>query len=366
MWALRFALSGLKALHYVAFAGTNNRTDAGGWMAQGPVTALVMHPVVRDELLRDDHLQRLERICRLVSSSPYRSFQELLAQPGRVQVLITSWGCPRIDAEVVAAFPSLRLIAHLAGSVKGFVDETVWHRGVQVINAVAANAVPVAEYTLAAILFSNKQVLRLAAFYHQYRENRSPWTREAPNVGNYRKAIGVVGASHVGRKLLDLLRPFDFEILLYDPYITSGEARELGGRKAGLAELLSRSDVVTLHAPLLPETRHMIGPRELSLMKDGATLINTARGGLIDQDAMIVELASGRINAVLDTTEPEVLPAGSPLFRLPNVLLTPHIAGSLGTETQRLADHVVDEIERFAHGQALHHRVRFEDLVRLA
>jgi phosphoglycerate dehydrogenase-like enzyme len=133
-----------------------------------------------------------------------------------------------------------------------------------------------------------------------------------------------------------------------------------------LSELLAGSDVVTLHAPLLPETRHMIGARELALMKDGATLINTARGGLVDHDALISELTAGRIHAVLDTTEPDVLPPTSPLYRLPNVLLTPHIAGSLGNETQRLSDHIIDEVERYARGQPLRHRVRFDDLVRLA
>jgi phosphoglycerate dehydrogenase-like enzyme len=134
----------------------------------------------------------------------------------------------------------------------------------------------------------------------------------------------------------------------------------------GLSELLSNADVASLHAPLLPETRHMLGAREFALMKDGATFINTARGAIVDHAALEAELVSGRLNAVLDTTEPEVLPPGSPLYRLPNVLLTPHIAGSLGTETQRLADYVVDEVERFARGQALKYRVRYDELARLA
>ncbi|NJN50735.1 MAG: hydroxyacid dehydrogenase [Gammaproteobacteria bacterium] len=301
-----------------------------------------------------------------MSADPFRDFETLAADARRVQVLITSWGSPRIDPAALGHLPGLRLVAHLAGTVKGFIDECVWRQGIAVVNAVAANAVPVAEYTLGAILFANKQVLKLAAFYRQQHENRAPWTKEAPNVGNYRKCIGVIGASHVGRKVLDLLRAFDFKVLLYDPYITPLEARELGGQKVSLTELLCNADVVTLHAPLLPETRHMLGTREFALMRDGATFINTARGALVDQDAMIAELATGRINAVLDTTEPEVLPASSPLFRMPNVLLTPHIAGSLGTETQRLADQIIDEVERYARGQTLKHRVRFDELVRLA
>jgi len=335
-------------------------------MTGGPLTALIMHPVVKEELLSEPHLQRLGRSCRLVDPTPFRTFDSLGEESLRVQVLITSWGCPRIDRKVVAAMPGLKLIAHLAGSVKGFIDETVWRMGIQITNAVAANAVPVAEYTLAAILFSNKQVLRLADFYRHNHENRAPWTKEAPNVGNYKKTVGIIAASHVGRKVLELLKPFDMKALLYDPYITPIEARELGAHKVGLSELLSNSDVASMHAPLLPETRHMLGAREFALMKDGATFINTARGGLVDQVALEAELASGRLSAVLDTTEPEVLPPESVLYRLPNVLLTPHIAGSLGTETQRLADYVIDEVERFSRGHPLKHRVRYDELARLA
>jgi phosphoglycerate dehydrogenase-like enzyme len=335
-------------------------------MAGGPITALVMHPVVKEELLSSLHMQRLDRACRLVDPGPFRSFDALGEATGRVQVLITSWGCPRIDRDVVATLPGLKLIAHLAGSVKGFIDEQVWRMGIQISNAVAANAVPVAEYTLAAILFANKRVLQLADFYRRHHENRAPWTREAPNVGNYHKIVGIIGASHVGRKTIELLQPFDLKVLVYDPYLTPMQARELGAQKVGLAELLSSADVASLHAPLLPETRHMLGAREFALLKDGATFINTARGAIVDHGALEAELVSGRLNAVLDTTEPEVLPASSPLYRLPNVLLTPHIAGSLGTETQRLADYIVDEVERFSRGQMLKFRVRYDELARLA
>ena len=185
-------------------------------------------------------------------------------------------------------------------------------------------------------------------------------------MGNYNKTIGVVGASHVGRLVIEHLRRFDFQILLYDPFVTPLAARDMGAKKVGLSELMSGSDVVSLHAPLLKDTLHMITARELSLMPDGATLINTARGGLIDQQALIEELTKGRLFAVLDTTDPELLPESSVLFDLPNVFLTPHIAGSLGDETQRLTDFVVAEIERYARGGALKYLVRREHLARLA
>ncbi|MDA1075026.1 MAG: hydroxyacid dehydrogenase [Proteobacteria bacterium] len=316
--------------------------------------------------MRSDHLQRLERCVRLVSHEPVRDKRALLDHADQLEVLITSWGCPRIDAELIDHLPRLKLIAHMAGSVKGFIDEVVWRRGILVTNAVAANAVPVAEFTVAAILFANKKVFQLNQFYLKHRENRAPWTREAPNVGNYRKTVGIIGASHVGTLVSERLKAYDLRVLLYDPFVTPLASHRVGASKVGLSELLSQSDVVSLHAPLLPETRHMIGGRELSLMKDDATLINTARGELVDQQALIETLAAGRLFAILDTTEPDVLPADSLLYRLPNVFLTPHIAGSLGDETQRLADCIVDEVERFTRRVNLQHLVRREQLPRLA
>ncbi len=335
-------------------------------MAKKPLTAMLMHPVVRDELFRTDHVDVLQRVSNLVSDKPFRDFEEVAPHLPQIEVLITSWGSPRIDEQFIAETPRLKLVAHLAGSVKGFIDDAVWRRGIQVVNAVSANAVPVAEYTVAAILFANKQVFQLNHFYLKYKENRAPWTREAPNVGNYNKTVGIIGASHVGRLVIEHLQRFELKVLLYDPYMTPLDARQLGAHKVGLTELLSQSDVVSIHAPLLQDTRHMLGARELALINDGATLINTARGAIIEQAALEAELASGRLFAILDTTDPEVLPANNPLFRLPNVFLTPHIAGSLGDETQRLTDYIVAELERYTRGMNLKHLVKREHLARLA
>ena len=333
---------------------------------------MVMHPVVREEVLRDDHFERIRTACSLLRDVPYRSYEELGVETAEVEVLITSWGCPRFHAKVVDRFPRLRLIAHLAGSVKGFIDEEIWRRGIQVTNAVAAQAVPVAEFTLAAILFANKRVFQLRDAYRQHRVLRDdsplwkPWRGRGVEMGSYRKHVGIIGASNVGRKVIELARPLDLTLLVYDPYLTETEVAELGAVKAGLAELLSQSDVVSLHAPLLTQTRGMIGAGELALMKDGATLINTARGPLVDQGALTLELANQRLFALLDTTEPNDLPRDSPLFELDNVILTPHIAGAQGREGERLADLVADELERFRRGDALRHAVRLEHLPRLA
>jgi len=159
---------------------------------------------------------------------------------------------------------------------------------------------------------------------------------------------------------------FDLAVLLYDPFVTPDEAAALGVEPVRLDALLERADVVSLHAPSLPGTRHMLDARGLARMGDGATLINTARGGLVDQVALEAELVSGRIDAVIDVTEPEVLPATSPLYGLPNVLLTPHIAGALGLERQRLGALVADEVERYVRGEPLRHRVEVQMLEHMA
>jgi len=133
-----------------------------------------------------------------------------------------------------------------------------------------------------------------------------------------------------------------------------------------LDDLLRRSDVVSLHAPSLPETQHLLDARRLALLRDGTVLVNTARGALVDGAALSKELVAGRIDAVIDTTDPEILPVDSPLYELPNVFLTPHIAGAMGTETQRMATLALDEIERFANGEPLAHEVKLEDFARIA
>ena len=166
--------------------------------------------------------------------------------------------------------------------------------------------------------------------------------------------------------MIELLRPFDFNVLVYDPFLDAAGAQALGVRRTDLDELLRTSDVVSLHAPAVPETHHLLDRRRLALLRDGATLINTARGWLVDGTALTDELVSGRIDAVIDTTEPEVLPDDSPLYDLPNVFLTPHVAGAMGTETQRMTALALDEIERFMHGEPFRYGIRREDLARLA
>jgi len=332
-----------------------------------PTVVLATLPAFAEQLFTPAHWQRLEAVCEVPDRSPLTTFEEprAVALLPRADILLTSWGCPPVDAQVLARAPRLRAIVHAAGTVKLHLGAACWERGLLVTAAAAANAVPVAEFTLAAILFANKRVLRLQRRYGETREFRW-WATEFPGLGNFRKLVGIVGASHIGRKVIELLQPFDLSVLLADPFLTPTAAGALGAELVELDDLLRRADVVSLHAPALPETRHLMDRRRLELLRDGATLINTARGWLIDHEALAAELLSGRIDAILDTTEPEVLPADSPLYDLPNVFLTPHIAGSMGRETQRMADLAIDEIERFVRGEPFRYGIRQDDLARIA
>jgi phosphoglycerate dehydrogenase-like enzyme len=335
--------------------------------AARPRIVLAMIPSLERALFNEEHIAALRAMATLPELEPVFPFEGERAERllANAEIMLTGWGCPAISAEVLDRSPRLRLIAHCAGTVKDHVTPACWERGLRVVTAAEANAIPVVEYTVGAILLANKHSFHIREIYRKERRN-GMWHHTTPGIGNLNKRIGIVGASRIGRRVIEALRPFDFTLCVYDPHLSADEAERMGVEKVGLDDLLRSSDVVTLHAPSLPETRHMIGARELALIPDGAALINTARGALIDGAALEKELASGRIRAVIDTTEPEPLPADSPLYDLPNVFLTPHIAGASGTEIYRMTDLIIEEIGRYLRGEPLRHEVRQEDLARIA
>lgn len=332
-----------------------------------PRTVLAMSAETRDAVLGDAALERLCRAARVDPALLVEDFGDpAVAEPlAEAEVLLTGWGCLPLDEAALARMPALRAVVHAAGSVKQHVTDAVWRRGIQVSTAAAANALPVAEYTVAAVLFANKRVLASAQAYREARDRPEPPDMPA-GIGNYRRTVGVVGASRIGRRVIELLRPFDLRLLVHDPYLDPGEAVALGAEPVELDQLCLLGDVVTVHAPELPETRRLFDAARLALLRNGTTLINTSRGSLVDTAALTAELVSGRLHAVLDVTDPEPLPADSPLYDLPNVLLTPHVAGSLGGELARLADTAIEEIERLARGAPLAHAVHRDALARSA
>ncbi|RBM12133.1 hydroxyacid dehydrogenase [Streptomyces sp. PT12] len=280
------------------------------------------------------------------------------------EILVTGWGCPPITPRVLDALPRLHTILHTGGTVKKLLASEVWDRGIAVSTAAAANALPVSEYTLGMILLTGKDVFAAA---DNYRATGSPSGHaRRQDIGNVGRRVGIVGASRIGRRVIELLRPFDFDVVLHDPYVDAAEAEALGVRSMALDTLLASSTIVSVHAPATPETHHLLDATRLALLPEGAVLINTARGSLVDTEALVKELATGRIRAVLDVTDPEPLPADSPLFTMPNVFLTPHVAGSLGNELRRLGLTAVREAERLVAGRPLAHRVERAELDRTA
>ncbi|MFD4258273.1 hydroxyacid dehydrogenase [Streptomyces sp. NPDC058534] len=271
------------------------------------------------------------------------------ARLAEVEVLVTSWGCPVLDRQVLRAAPRLRAVLHAAGSVRAHVPDAVFDRGLLVTTAADSNAEPVAQYTLGAVLWAFKKAPFLAMDARRFREDWSYLHGRGELSGRDRTVV-IVGFSRTGRRVVDLLNTLALaRVLVVDPVADPAEITAAGAEPAQLAQALPQADVLSLHAPELPETRHMIGAAQLAALPPGAVLINTARESLVDAAALEAACRAG-LHAVLDVTDPEPLPADSILYDLHNVVLTPHIAGSLGSETRTMAGAALTELERYATG----------------
>jgi phosphoglycerate dehydrogenase-like enzyme len=334
-----------------------------------PALLIAHHPSL--DLLDQDALDRISEVADILDHEPLGDWNEPRADDllARAEVILGHWGCAPLDATVVDRAPNLGLFAYAAGTVKQTISPDVFDRDIRVTSGADANAEPVAEFTLATILFSNKDVFWQRDVRRTPRDASLRGFRQSHDVavGNYDKTIGVVGASLIGRRVIELLGAFPhLNVALYDPFVTEAEAATLGASKLELDELCASVDILSIHAPDLPSTRHMIGTSQLAALRTGATVINTARGALLDHDALLGEVSTGRLSAVLDVTDPEPLPDGHPLWALPNVFITPHLAGSLGTELRRMIDHAVDEIDRWRTGRPARNAITKDMLGRLA
>lgn len=332
-----------------------------------PRAAIAMNPAFTDQILTPAVRRRIARHLDLPTNTVLTELHSPAARAALAgtEVLITGWGCPPLDAAALDAAPALQAVVHTAGTVRTLVTDACWERDIAVTTAAAANALPVAEYTLAMILLANKHILEGARDLSQRRGAfDDPAYGTVP--GNYRKTVALLSASLIGRRVIELLRPHDLDVIIHDPYLSEDEARRLGVRLVSLADLFALGDVVSVHTPLLPQTINLVGERELAAMRPGSILINTARGRVVDHDALTRHLLRGRIRAVLDVTDPEPLPSNSPLYDLPNVLITPHIAGSQGGELARLGDCAADEIEHRALTGTFRHPVHHAHLAHIA
>lgn len=333
-----------------------------------PKLAFAYDPRRTRHVFSQETIDRLRACCEVLTEQPLTRLDtpeaaEVLSQ---AEVLVTAWGTQYLTSEMLRQAPNLRLIAHGAGTVKFTVDPYAYANGIRVSHAAEANAIPVAEFALAAILFANKRVFDLRDFYREDHSRGTSYALQDEIIGNFRRTIGIIGASRIGRRLIQLLKPFEVSVLLYDPFVSAADTLARDVEITDLNSLMARSDVVSLHAPALPSTLAMLGKAQFALMRDGTTFINTARGSLVDETALLAELSSGRINAILDVTDPEIPDDESPFFTLPNVFLTPHIAGAVGTERSRLGMMAADEVERYVRGEPLRYEITPDLLERTA
>jgi phosphoglycerate dehydrogenase-like enzyme len=256
----------------------------------------------------------------------------------------------------------LKAVFHAAGSVKAVVTPELWRRGIRVSGAAEVLGRGVAETALGMTISSLKHMWRLSG-----NTRSGEWAKDRDKVKElFGINVGVIGAGRAGRHYIRLLNSFEVDILLYDPTISFEKAAELGAKKVELEELLRTSDVVSIHAPSIPATNRMINRERLAIMKDDAILINTARGTIIDEDALAAELGKGRLFACLDVTDPEPPSKDHPFRSLQNVILTPHIAGAVNNGQYRIGKYAVEEIKRFVKGQPMDGEVKEEQLGILA
>jgi phosphoglycerate dehydrogenase-like enzyme len=302
--------------------------------------------------------QQLRRCADLTFNTAQRNptSSELAAIIGSYDAVISGWGTPAFTPEVLAKAGKLRLLAHAAGSVKHLVKEDFFARGLSLTHAAAAMAPAVAESSL---LMTMMLLRRLPRFMDAMRSGKTWQEAGAVGYGTELAAtrVGVVGAGYTGRHFIKMLRALDAEVWVYDPFLTDARAAELGARKVELGVLLKGCPVVSLQAPSTPQTHHMIGRNELAMLQDGAIFINTARSWLTDEAALLAELKTGRITAALDVFDQEPLPTDSPYRSLPNVYLTPHIAGASKQTDYRIGKVIADEIERFFASKPLQYPV---------
>ncbi len=307
-----------------------------------------------EKVFSEKHMAQLEdRVdlaLHVISSAEVDEHLPLLKD---VEVLISTWGMPALTSEQLDCCPNLKLVLYAAGDVRPFAKSLV-SRGITVVSAWRANAIPVAEFTLAHILLAGKGYLRDVAGYKAVR--RKEHGQGGP--GNCGNTIAILGAGAIGRDLIKLLKPFQLNVIVFDPFLTTSDAELLGVEQVSIEDAFSRGFVVTNHLANNESTRRMIDGVLMSRMPSGATFINTGRGQTVNQDDFL-KVFNDRpdLTAVVDVTDPEPLPENSPIWLMPNVFVSSHIAGAQGNEFSRLADLCIEELDRYIAGEPLQHIV---------
>ena len=331
----------------------------------------VLHPeafeLIYPSDLRDDIGQLITLAAPPQTSTTILANLDLLKD---VDIILSGWGAPVLDEAFMTAAPDLKAFLYGAGSIRAFVTDAFWARNIPISTAAEANAIPVSEYTLSQIIFCLKAGWQLNTLCRDPRIARSTgWINQRSVTGHgcYQSTVGLISMGRIARKVRHLLRALDVSVIAYDPFLSRDEAEILGIELVPLDEVFRRADVVSLHTPDLPETQGMITGHLLSPMKANAAFITTARSAVVRHDELIAVLAvRPDLWAVLDVTEQATDLEFRSLQELPNVTLTPHIAGSTGRECARMGRFMHDELQRFLRGETLRFSVDREEAALMA
>ncbi len=274
-----------------------------------------------------------------------------------VEYIFSSWGMPELTEEQIKlCFPALRCVFYGAGTVQSFAHPFL-SLGVKVFSAWAANAVPVAEMTVAQIILANK------GYFLTSRIFRADGKRAARAAfdkcrGNYGETVGIIGAGMIGKLVIEMLKSYNLNVIVYDPFLSDSKANELGVEKCPLDELFERAFVVSNHLANNAETKGILKYQHFSLMRENAVFINTGRGAQVIEDDLVRALRERPdLTALLDVTYPEPPIDGHPFYSLPNCILTPHIAGSAGDEVARMGKYMLDEFKAYMSGRQCKYEV---------
>ncbi|MBR6680799.1 MAG: hydroxyacid dehydrogenase [Clostridia bacterium] len=263
------------------------------------------------------------------------------------EIIFSTWGMPIFtEEEIKTIFPSLKCIFYTAGTVQSFARPFI-NCGVKVFSAWAANAVPVAEMTVAQIILANKGYFLTNRIYHTD-GRKAAAAAFAKCRGNYGETVGIIGAGMIGKLVIRMLKQYNLNVIVFDPFLPDEAADELGVEKRELKELFERAFVVSNHLANNEQTKGMLNYELFRLMRENAVFINTGRGAQVVEDDLVRVLGEREdLTALLDVTYPEPPVDDHPFYTLPNCMLTPHIAGSAGDEVSRMGEYMLDEYRAY-------------------
>jgi D-3-phosphoglycerate dehydrogenase / 2-oxoglutarate reductase len=280
------------------------------------------------------------------------SEEEIIEAGEGAEVIVTQLA--PITEKVLRFLEALKLVVVTRGGPVNVNINAASERGVAVCYAPGRNAPAAAEYALGLMLAAMKRIPDAHSSLSKGEWTGEFYAYEENGIELDGATVGLVGSGAIGRRVARVLHAFGSEVLVYDPFVDDAKVRETGARKAELNELLESSKVVSIHARLTDETRGMIGADQIARMPEGSVLVNTARGGLLDYDALCDALESGHLTAAaLDVYNVEPPPEGSRLFKVPNLVLSPHIAGATKETAHRAARIAAEEVGRYVRGEDL-------------